>query len=76
MSHKERNLVWRNLARASLALGCLMLMVTLTALIKNLDEGDKTNALLRGSLAPLARAVDNDKDVRNAVAALMTVNSD
>jgi hypothetical protein len=53
-----------------------MLMVTLTALIKNLDEGDKTNALLRGSLAPLARAVDNDKDVRNAVAGVSTVAPD
>jgi hypothetical protein len=44
--HRERNLVWRNLARASLALGCMMLMVSLVALIKLKCEGERTNDLL------------------------------
>lgn len=47
-------------------------MVTLTAVVKNLDEGDKLTDLLAGKLA-LGRNFDNDKDATNVLASVRTV---
>ncbi len=63
----DRHKALKCLAKMSLLLGCFMLMVTLTALVKNLVEGEKYHGELVRTLAPIGAAFDHDKDVNNVV---------